>query len=60
MTYIVEAPASWFLRGTVFTGDKSRASTFDSESAAQAAIAKAAQFSKPKMVKTWKIVPVEG
>lgn len=58
--FIVQAPGAWFLRGTVFTDEITRAVKFATQEQAQAAIDKAAKFSKPKIVKTWRIVPVEG
>jgi hypothetical protein len=58
MKYIVEAPGGWYLYGTAFTGDKARAKVFDTVEAAQEAIKAAAKFSKPPIVKTWKVVPL--
>jgi hypothetical protein len=58
MHYIVEAPAFWFLRGSTWTGDKDRAEKFTTKEFAQAALKNAAQFSKPRVVKTWKIVEI--
>ena len=55
MTYIVEAPGGWYLRGTTFAGTIERADKFATQEAAKAAIAKAAKFSRPGIVKTWEI-----
>lgn len=54
--FIVLAPKGWFLKGTTWTRDQPSSHKFLTTEAAQAAIAKAAKFSKPKMVKTWRII----
>lgn len=55
--FIVQAPGEWYLRGTTFAGSIERATRFPTIEVAQAAIDFAAKFSRPKIVKTWRIVP---
>lgn len=55
--YVVQAPGQYWLVNTAFGGSIERAKKFDTVEAAQTAIDKAAKFSKPRIVKTWKIVP---
>jgi hypothetical protein len=54
--FIVLAPKGWFLKGTVWTSDQPSSHKFLTEGEARVAIAKAAKFSKPKLVKTWRII----
>lgn len=56
MPFIVIAPGRFYLVGTAFTSDATRARQFDTLEDAQAAVARAAKFHKKAQVKTWKIV----
>jgi hypothetical protein len=53
---LVEFPGGWFLRGTVATGDRDRATRYATAEAAEAALATARKFLKPAAIKAAKIV----
>jgi hypothetical protein len=56
--YIVEIPGGWFLRNSVATGDRSRATVYQNETDALIAIMHAKKYLPRKsVVKTWRIVP---
>ena len=58
--FIVEFPGEWFLRNQVATGDRGRATRFESEDAAREALAKTKGKMKAAAIKSARIVPVEG
>lgn len=56
--FIVETTSSgipYFLRGTTWTCEPTRASTFDDQAAARAALDKARKFTKPAIYKAAEI-----
>ena len=55
--YIVEFPNGWFLRGTVATGDRTRATVHPTEEAAREALLKARKFLRPAAFKAARVVP---
>jgi hypothetical protein len=51
MKYVVAFPDGWWLRGTVATGDRDRATRYGSEEDARAGLAAAKRFFKPASVR---------
>lgn len=59
-SFIVEFPGGWFLRGTVATGDKERATRFENREAARAHLNSARKFLRPAAHKAARIIEVDA
>lgn len=59
MAYIITFPNGWFLRGTAATGEKERATVYQTLDQAQAGKEKAKQFYKSRVFKSMQIVKID-
>lgn len=58
MKYVVKFPGGWFLRGTVATGDRSRATRYATKDAAAASLEAARPYLKAPAYRAAQIVEV--